>query len=181
MWALVVMSPMSHSQDQEEIYMTNGIPAHIQEVILDFEDLFQAPTALPPSRAFDHVISLLPDIVPINCMPYRYSPQQKTEIERPMTNMLQSGIVIPSLNPFATSILLIKKKDGTWRFYVDYRKLNVATIKNNFPMPIINEFLDEIAGAKYFTKLDLRHGLHQIRMTAQDEFKTTFKTHDGHF
>jgi hypothetical protein len=74
----------------------DGIHTPIQEVILDFEDLFQAPTALPPFRTFDHIISLLSDIVPINCMPYRYSPQQKTEIERQVTNMLQLGIVIPA-------------------------------------------------------------------------------------
>lgn len=64
---------------------------------------------------------------------------------------------------------------------VDYRKLNATTIKNKFPMPISDEFLDEIAGSKYFTKLDLNSGFHQIRVTAVDEYKTAFKTHHGHF
>jgi hypothetical protein len=64
---------------------------------------------------------------------------------------------------------------------VDYRKLNASTIKNKFPMPIIDEFLDEISGAKYFTKLDLNSGFHQIRMSAADEHKTAFKTHHDHF
>jgi hypothetical protein len=180
-WALVIMSPVSSSQALEEKYMMNGIPTPIQEVILDFEDLFQSPTALPPSRTFDHAISLLPNTMPINYRPYRYSPQQKIEIERQVTNMFQSGIVIPSLSPFAAPVPLVKKKDGTWRFCVDYKKLNSATIKNKFPITVIDEFLDEIAGAKYFTKLDLNSRFHQIRMTAQDEYKTTFKTHHGHF
>jgi hypothetical protein len=109
-WALVIMSPMSNSQDQEEKYMMNGIPSPIQEVILDFEYMFQAPSTLPSSRTFDHAISLLLDTVQINYWPYRYSPQQKIEIERQVTNMLQSGIVIPSLNPFAAHELLVKKR-----------------------------------------------------------------------
>jgi hypothetical protein len=94
--------------------------------------------------------------------------------------MLQTGLVTPSLSPHASPVLLVKKKDGSWRFCVDYRKLNANTIKNKFPMPIIDEFLDEIAGSKYFTKLDLNSGFHQIRMAEANEFKSSFKTHHGH-
>jgi hypothetical protein len=82
--------------------------------------------------------------------------------------MLESRLVVPSVTPFASPILLVKKKDGSWRFCVDYRKLNAATIKNKFPMLIIDAF---------FTKLDLSSGFHQIKMVAGDELKTTFKTH----
>jgi hypothetical protein len=114
-------------------------------------------------------------------MPYRYASQQKDEIESQVSKMLQAGIATPSISPFASPILLVKKKDGTWRFCVDYRKFNASTIKNKFHMPIIDEFLDEIVGAKYFTKLDLNSGFHQIRMNPSDELKTAFKTHHGHF
>jgi len=89
--------------------------------------------------------------------------------------------VIPSTSPFASPVLLVQKKDGSWRFCVDYRRLNDLTIKNRFPMPIMEEILEELSGSKYFTKLDMKSGYHQVRMHPDDEFKMDFKTHQGHY
>ena len=101
----------------------------------------------------------------------------KDEIERQVKELLSQGFITQSTSPFASLVLLVQKKDGIWRFCVDYRKLNSLTINNRFPLPIIEEILDELAGTKFFTKLDMTAGYHQIRMAASDEFKTTFKTH----
>ena len=95
--------------------------------------------------------------------------------------MLRAGLITPSTSPFLSPVLLVKKKDQNWRFYVDFRHLNAITIKKVYPMPIIDELLDEIAGSSWFSKLDLCAGYHQIRMAEGEEFKTTFQMHHDHF
>lgn len=144
-------------------------------MVQEFSHLFEEPSGLPPARDYDHTIPLIPGAVPVNVRPYRYTPAQKDEIEKQVKDMLQKGIIQPSASPFSSPVLLVKKKDGTWRFCVDYRHLNAITVKNKYPLPIIDELMDELAGACWFSKLDLRSGYHQIRMAVGEEAKTALK------
>jgi hypothetical protein len=147
----------------------------LNDLLHAFDDVFAEPAGLPPQRARDHAIVFKLGAAPVAVRPYRYPAAHKDELDRQCAAMLAQGIVRCSDSMFSSPVLLIKKQDGAWRFCVDYRALNDLTIKDAFPIPIV----DELHGALYFTKLDLRSDYHQVWMRPTDVHKTAFRTHDG--
>jgi hypothetical protein len=153
----------------------------LADLLQQHSDIFDEPQGLPLARPCDHHIHLLPDTAPIAVRLYRYPQLQKDELERQVTVMLTQGIIRISTSPFSAPVLLVHKANGTWRFCIDYHALNAVTSKDKFPIPVVDELLDELHGARFFTKLDLRSGYHQVRMHPDDIAKTAFQTHHGHF
>jgi hypothetical protein len=161
------------------LHATTADDSLLDGLLGSFADIFAESTGLPPARARDHRIILKPDAPPVAVRPYRYPAAQKDELERQCTAMIEQGIIRHSESTFSSLVLLVKKSDGSWWFCVDYRALNALTVKDVFPIPIVDELLDELHDARFFSKLDLRSGYHQVRMRPEDIHKTTFRTHDG--
>jgi hypothetical protein len=152
----------------------------MEDLLQSFASLFDTPAGLPPPRDRQHRIRLVPGTTPVAVRPYRYAHLQKEELERQCAVMLTQGVIQPSSSAFSAPVLLVKKADDSWRFCVDYRTLNVKTVKDKFPIPVVEELLDELCGAS-FTKLDLRSGYHQVLMHPDDVEMTAFRTHQGLF
>ena len=132
----------------------------LDALLLQHAAVFEEPTGLPPARPYDHHNHLLPGTDPVAVRPCRYPQLQKDELERQCAAMLAQGIIRPSTSPFSAPVLLVRKADKSWRFCIDYRAINAKTSKDKFPIPVVNELLDELHGARFFTKLDLRSGYH---------------------
>lgn len=116
--------------------------------------LFDEPTGLPPVRPYDHRIHLS-----VAVRPYRYPQLQKDELERQCATILAQGIIRPSMSPFSAPVLLVRKADRSWCFCIDYRALNTKTAKDKFSILVVDELLDELHSACFFSKLDLRSSL----------------------
>ncbi|KAJ9511611.1 hypothetical protein QJQ45_007360 [Haematococcus lacustris] len=133
-----------------------------------------------PHRSVDHVIQLESGTPP-NRPVYRMSQEELDELKRQLDELLAKGYIRPSTSPFGSAVLFVRKKDGSLRLCVDYRALNQLTIKNRYPLPRIDDLLDQLAGARVFSKIDLKSGYHQIRVAEADIHKTAFRTRYGHY
>ncbi|MCO5567384.1 hypothetical protein L7F22_021074 [Adiantum nelumboides] len=154
----------------------------LSKFLNQFQGVFidDIPRELPPKRGDDgHAIELIPGSSPPNKPPYRVSQAQQEEIMRQVNELVEKGMVRPSSSPFCSPFLLVHKKDGTYRMCVDYRALNIITIKNMFPVPRIEGLFDKLQGSTYFSRIDLKSGYHQIRIVDEDILKTAFRTTFG--
>ncbi|KAL5779345.1 hypothetical protein ACOSQ2_010082 [Xanthoceras sorbifolium] len=170
-----------HGRFENVQVLLQGIPFTLTLYSLPLTGLDLEPKQLPPTREIDHRINLKEGIRPIKVRPYRYAYFQKSKIEKQVHNMLKLGLIRPSTSPLSSPVLLVKKKDGTWRFCTNYRALNAVIIKDRFSFPTVDDILDELYGVSFFTKLDLRSGYHQVRVHPLDIHKIAFHTHNGHY
>ena len=154
-----------------------GVP-----VVNEYPDVFpdELP-GMPPDRDKEFSIDLVPGTSPIAKRHYRMAAPELAELKKQLEELQQSGFIRPSSSPWGASVLFVKKKDGSMRMCVDYRALNEVTIKNKYPLPRIDDLFDQLKGAKYFSKIDLRSGYHQLKIKESDIPKTAFVTRYGQF
>ena len=152
------------------------------QVVREFSDVFPEDLpGIPLEREIDFQIKLTPGIEPISKAPYRMAPLELKELKVQMEELVSKGFVRLSTLPWGAPVLFVKKRDGSLRLCIDYRKLNKVKIRNQYPLPRIDDLFDQLQGAKVFSKIDLRSGYHQLKIRSEDVPKIAFKTRYGHY
>src|SRR5215212_3446001 len=168
-----------------EIMESKGTQTHrdpqMQTILDEYEDVFADIMGLPPKRDHEHAINILPGSQPPYKGIYPLSAPELETLRITIDDLMAKGHIQPSKSPYGAPIFFVKKKDGTLRMVVDYRMLNSITVKNRYAIPRIDELFDRLQGAKFFTKIDLTSGYHQIRIKNEDIPKTAFRCRYGHY
>ncbi|GKA93453.1 reverse transcriptase domain-containing protein [Tanacetum coccineum] len=165
----------------EENEIISEAPLQVQPLLREFVDVIpdDIPPGLPVMRDNQHCIDFIPGSAIPNRPTYRMNPKEFAEIQRQVTELLEKGLIRESMSPCALPALLVPKHGGTFRMCIDSRAMNKIAIKYHFPIPRLDDLLDQLHGSTVFSKIDLRSGYHHIRMRPGDEWKTAFKTRDG--
>jgi len=174
---------LSHEHEQEP-EKKRSLEELIPEPFLEYRDVFERkPTnIMPERRPWDHAIDLKPDFSPRGCKVYPLTPAEQEEMNKFLDENLKKGFIHPSKSPMALPFFFVSKKDATsLRPCQDYRELNDGTVKNSYPLPLVNDLVDKLKGAKVFTKLDIEWGYNNVRIKEGDEWKAAFKTNRGLF
>ncbi|GBG84683.1 hypothetical protein CBR_g39058 [Chara braunii] len=153
----------------------------ITELLDAYRDVFEGPHGVVPDRPIRHEIILEDGVVPLRGCIYRMSEEELSVLRAQLDDLLEKGWIRPSSSSYGAPILFVRKKNKDLRLCIDYRKLNVQTIRNAGPLPHIDDLLKRLGGAKFFSKLDLKLGYHQLEIRKEDRYKTAFKTRYGHF
>ncbi|GBG62923.1 hypothetical protein CBR_g34294 [Chara braunii] len=178
-------SPSRADADAEELarYMDDLEPV-VRDLIREYHDVFPSSfsyAGIPQMRDVEHSIQLVPDYRVHHQAPYRLSIPEAIELKRPLEELLRLGFIKPSNSPWGAPVLFARKADGTLRLCIDYRGLNRYTVKKSYPMPRSDELFDRLAGNRFFTKIDLRSGYHQIHVAVADQPKTAFQSRFDHY
>jgi hypothetical protein len=176
-YALVCSSVLVSLADAPSL----DIPPAVANLVQEYADVFpkDLPLGLPPLRGIEHQIDLIPGAQLPNRASYCTNPDETKKNQRQVLVLLDKGYIRESLSPCSVPVLLVTKKDGSWGMCVDCRAINNITIHYRYPIPRLDDMLDELSGAILFTMIDFRSGYHQIRMKLGDEWKMTFKTKFG--
>ncbi|GJT62579.1 putative nucleotidyltransferase, ribonuclease H [Tanacetum coccineum] len=151
-------------------------------VVKEFPNVFPEDLpSIPPVRQVELQIDLIPEAAPIARTPYRLAPLKMQELSNQLQELTDQGFIRPSTSPWGAPVLFVKKKDGSFRMCIDYRELNKLTIKNRYPLPMIDDLFDQLQGSSIYLKIDLRSGYHQLRVRERDIPKTAFRTRYGHY
>jgi hypothetical protein len=162
------------------VYTIEGIKLEDIPIVCEYPDVF--PDDLPgmsPDRDIEFIIELQPGTTPISKRPYPMPPNELAELKVQLQDLLDKGFIHPSVSPWGCPALFVKKKDHSLRLCMDYRPLNAVAIKNKYPLPHIDILFDQLAGAKVFSKIDLRSGYHQIKIKPSNIPKIAFSTRYG--
>ena len=151
-------------------------------IVKEFPDVFPDDiSGLPSDRAIEFVIELISGTKPISIPPYIMAPAELKELKAQLKELLNKSFIRPSTSPWGALVLFVKKKDGSLWLCIDYRQLNRATIRNQYPLPRIDELIDQLQGSRVYSKIDLRSGYHQLKVRENDVSKTAFRTRYGHY
>ena len=145
----------------------------------EYSYIFSSPTRVPLHCQVKHPIDLNLDASLPNGIVYHRSLLENEEIKRQIQEFLHKGHIRPSSSPCESQIMLVQKKDGTWWLCIDYQALNKIIVRNWYPIPRIDELLDQLMGAKYLRKIDLKSGYHQVLIEQTDVWKTAFNSKEG--
>ncbi|GKE36156.1 putative reverse transcriptase domain-containing protein [Tanacetum coccineum] len=151
-------------------------------VIRDSPEVFldELPGLSPP-RQVEFRIDLIPRTAPVARAPYRLAPSEMKELSKQLQELSKKGFIRPSSSPWGAPVLFVKKKDGSFRMCIDYRELNMLTIKNRYPLPRIDDLFYQLQGSSVYSKIDLRSGYHQLRIHEEDIPITALRTCYGHY
>ena len=171
------------AQKEAEKQKTKTLKEMILSELMDYHDVFNKKKAewFPEPQPWDHAIDLKPDFVPKDCKVYPLTPQEHVEMDKFINENLAKGYIQPSKYPMASPFFFVAKKSRDLQPCQDYWWLNEGTIKNSYPLPLISDLVDQLKGAKYFTKLDVRWGYNDVRIKDGDQWKVAFKTSRGLF